>query len=177
MKDRDSNGNVQGKISDLFAPSCSGLKKRSQSLPPRPKAKQDLSDLMLSIWIGSSSLPINIVDDENMLLWLKTFDPQATLPGRDKMRRLVNELADKIRAYIMERLEKSRRVNVSSDIWTSDDCVTSYIGITVHFLNPNTNKRENYRICCREFPEVMRDNVSFHVCDRSVATYTKYCVC
>ena len=132
---------------------------------------------MLSIWIGSSSLPINIVDDENMLIWLKTFDPQATLPGRNKMRRLVNELADKIRAYIMERLEKSRRVNVSSDIWTSDDCVTSYIGITVHFLNPNTNKRENYRICCREFPEVMRDNVSFHVCDRSVATYTKYCVC
>ena len=73
--------------------------KRSQGLPPRPKANQDLSDLMLSIWIGSSSLPIDIVDDENMLIWLKTFDPQATLPGRDKMRRLVNELADKIRLH------------------------------------------------------------------------------
>ena len=58
-------------------------------------------------------------------------------------------------AEVMERiiaaLKKSRRVSITTDIWSSKLSVNSYIGITCHMVNPSTRKREVYRVCCRVF--------------------------
>ena len=58
-------------------------------------------------------------------------------------------------AEVMDRiiiaLVKSRRVSITTDIWSSKLSVNSYIGITCHMVNPSTRKREVYRVCCRVF--------------------------
>ena len=48
-------------------------------------------------------------------------------------------------------MKAARKISTTLDIWTSDKCSKSYLGVTVHFVNPKTRKRNNFRVCCREF--------------------------
>ena len=43
------------------------------------------------------------------------------------------------------------RIAITTDIWTTDKCVDLYIGVTVHFVNSYTKKRNVFRICLRLF--------------------------
>ena len=56
--------------------------------------KEEISEKLLGLWIGGSTLPISCVEDDNMLLWLKSYDSQAVLPSRFKLRKLVNNTAE-----------------------------------------------------------------------------------
>ena len=76
---------------------------------------------------------------------------QAKAPGRTKLRRLINKMAAEVMDRIIIALVKSRRVSITTDIWSSKLSVNSYIGITCHMVNPSTRKREVYRVCCRVF--------------------------
>lgn len=145
-KYKDTN---QNKISDIFLPSLKGLKTSSQT--PRPKMKEETSEKLLGLWIGGSTLPISCVEDDNMLLWLKSYDSQAVLPSRFKLRKLVNNTADQLVALIKESTGLARKVYITLDIWTSQCSTDSFLGVTAHMYNPKTGKRETYRICCREF--------------------------
>ena len=71
---KDKNQNM--KIDEMF-PSRMPRDKRSQSLPPRPKQKEDLSRKLLAVWIGSSNLPLSMIDEEWMEIWLRSYDPQV----------------------------------------------------------------------------------------------------
>ena len=51
--------------------------KRSKSLPPRPKEKEERSHKMLALWVGSSTLPVSMVEDSNFEAFLRTYDPQV----------------------------------------------------------------------------------------------------
>ena len=63
-------------------------KKRSKSLPPRPREKEELSDRMLGFWVGGSTLPINFIEDPNFELYLKTYDIQVNSKSIVEMRNL-----------------------------------------------------------------------------------------
>ena len=139
---------IQNKISDVFPPSLKGFRNTSVS---RPKQEEDISEKLLAIWIGGSTLPISCVEDPNMLLWLRSYDSQATLPSRFKLTKLVGEITCDVISLIKKSLSASHRVSVTTDIWTSQCSTNSFIGVTVHFVNPEKCQREYYRICCREF--------------------------
>ena len=113
--------------------------------------KEETSEKLLGLWIGGSTLPISCVEDDNMLLWLKSYDSQAVLPSRFKLRKLVNNTADQLVALIKESTGLARKVYITLDIWTSQCSTDSFLGVTAHMYNPKTGKRETYRICCREF--------------------------
>lgn len=76
---------------------------------------------------------------------------QARAPGRSRLTRTLKKIAAEVVEKISDSLCQARRVAITTDIWTTDKCVDSYIGLTAHFVNRKTRKREVYRICCREF--------------------------
>jgi hypothetical protein len=51
--------------------------RRSKSLPPRPKVKEEESERLLGYWVGGSTLPINFVEDPNFELFLQSYDIQV----------------------------------------------------------------------------------------------------
>lgn len=51
--------------------------RRSRSLPPRPKLKEEESERLLGYWVGGSTLPINFVEDPNFELFLQSYDIQV----------------------------------------------------------------------------------------------------
>ena len=52
-------------------------KRRSKSLPPRPKEKEIESERLLGFWIGGSTLPVSFVEDPNFELFLQSYDIQV----------------------------------------------------------------------------------------------------
>ena len=64
---------------------------------------------------------------------------------------MVHTIGEEVKSKIKGALENSRRVAVTTDIWSKSMCTDSYIGFTVHFVNVKTKKKEVYRLCCREF--------------------------
>ena len=76
---------------------------------------------------------------------------QAKAPSRKKLRTLINKLALEVSQKMKTALSQTRKVSVTTDIWSSKGCQNSYLGITAHSFNPVTRKKENYRISCRLF--------------------------
>ena len=148
LGDKDGK-NRQTTISSLF-PLVSTCK--LNNLPPRSKAKEEYSEQLLGLWVAGSTLPISFVEDPNFKLWLRSYDPQAKVPSARKLTRVVNDVTEKIKDKIKVALKNARIVHATTDIWSSLCSADSYIGVTVHLFNSETQKRENYRICCRHFP-------------------------
>ena len=44
-------------------------------------------------------------------------------------------------------MAKARKISVTTDLWSNKLGVDSCIGITCHFVNPETHKRHTYEIC------------------------------
>ena len=51
--------------------------RRSKSLPPRPREKEEESQRMLGYWVGGSTLPISFIEDPNFELYLQSYDIQV----------------------------------------------------------------------------------------------------
>ena len=110
------------------------------------KEKQDRSDKFLALWIGGSTLPVSAVQDPNMLRYVKSLNPDATVPDRRKLTDGIATLCDKNIATIREALSNARRVNITTDIWSSKLSADSYIGVTAHFINQKERKRQWLKI-------------------------------
>ena len=70
-----------------------------------------------------------------------------------KMRREINQLWLEVRDKITKALRVARRISITTDIWTSKGCTSSFLGVTVHFYNSETKSRGANKIACREFPD------------------------
>jgi hypothetical protein len=74
------------------------------------------------------------------------------MASKDKMRKEVNQIWTDVRETIDRSLKKCRRVSITTDIWSTKGCTSSYLGVTVHYYNPETKSRGANKIACREFP-------------------------
>ena len=110
------------------------------------KEKQEKSDKLLALWIGASTLPVSAVEDTNMQRYVKSLNPEATVPDRRKLTSGIATLCDKNIAMIREALSTARRVTITTDIWSSKLSADSYIGITAHFINQKERKRQWLKI-------------------------------
>ena len=80
---------------------------------------------------------------------MNTYDKQAKVPSRWRLKRAVKALKKDVIVKMKDALKHGRRVSSTVDIWSSRKCKDSYLGVTCHFLNMKTRKRENYRLSCR----------------------------
>ena len=81
---------------------------------------RERADALLSLFVASNYLPLNIVSDPDFAALEKYLNPRYTLPGRFRLTRtLLPALCDKIRAAMVEKLTTIRWVSLSADSWTS----------------------------------------------------------
>ena len=93
---------------------------------------RERADALLSLFIASNYLPLNIVKDPDFAALGKYLNPKYTLPGRFKLTKtLLPGLQDKIRAAMAEKLTTIRWVSLSADSWTSIGNEI-FIAITCH---------------------------------------------
>ena len=86
-------------------------------------------------------MPVSAVEDPNLARYVKSLNPDATVPGRKKLQKMINNISDKFVSQIREALLTARRVAATTDIWSSQLSSDSFIGVTVHFINGKTGKR------------------------------------
>ena len=87
-----------------------------------------------------------MVQDPNMARYVAAINPDASVPGRTKVQGDMKTLSDKNLSRIREALGTAHRVSVTTDIWSSKLSTDSYIGVTAHFINTVTRKRQWLKI-------------------------------
>ena len=107
----------------------------------------------LAVTIATSCLPVNIVSNQAFKEFIAELNTSAQVPAKDKMRKEVNLIWNDVREAIGKALKAARRVSITTDVWTTKGCTTSFLGVTVHFYNSETKCRGSNKIACREFSE------------------------
>jgi hypothetical protein len=106
----------------------------------------------IALLISTTTLPVSVVSSPAFKNLVTDLNPHARVPERKKMRKEINGIWDELKAALKSALDVARRVSITTDIWTSKNLTASYLGITVHFFNPQTRRRGAHKIACREFP-------------------------
>ena len=71
---------------------------------------------------------------------------QASVPSRPKLTTNMGDIADMMEDKIKTTLFKTRRICVTSDIWSSLNQSTSYLGITAHCYDIDAEKNAAFKI-------------------------------
>ena len=111
---------------------------------PWTEEDQDHADKRLALWIASSTLPVSMVKNPNMAGYVQAIHPkvfqsftiiitweisfQCKVPYESKTRKLVANLGDEMRAKLKRSLKPARRLNATTDIWSSKQYKDSYLG-------------------------------------------------
>ena len=123
------------------------FKKYSHDDPRQKKINENIAFL-----IGSSTLPLSLTSNPAFKKLIHDLNPHAVVPERTKVEKEVDKLWEKVRGAIEEGIRVARKVAITTDIWTSKNMKSSYLGVTVHYFNPETKTRSAHKIACREFP-------------------------
>jgi hypothetical protein len=100
----------------------------------------------------STFVPTSLVDNPAFRNVLEIAEPQYKLPTRNTIKKYVNSKWPGMKPVIVKNAAGASEVHATADIWTTRACKASCLGITVHFFNPASKKRESFAIACREFP-------------------------
>ena len=93
------------------------------------KEKQEYSDKRLAILIGRSpTIPIIAPSDPDWLLYVQSFQPEATVPHPRKITAIISSTAESLREKFRERLGSARRVSATTDGWSTSNYNDSYLG-------------------------------------------------
>jgi hypothetical protein len=100
----------------------------------------------------STFVPTSLVDAPAFREMLEIAEPQYRVPTRNTIKKFVNSTWPDMKAVIVGIAAEAEEVHLTADIWSTRACNASCLGITAHFYNPITKKRETFAIACREFP-------------------------
>ncbi len=106
----------------------------------------------LAIFIGSTNVPISLVEKEEFKELVKVLDNRYEIPGRTKIGKEVNAVMKNLKKILCNYLQKARLVNICTDIWTKRGMSASFLGVTAHFFSTYDNKRHNITLAARRFP-------------------------
>ena len=143
----NESGSTGVSVKDLI-----GCPKKTSTKFSHSDPRQKKINRKLAVTIATSSLPVNIVNNSAFKEFVEELNPSARMASKDKMRKEVNQIWTDVRETIDRSLKKCRRVSITTDIWSTKGCTSSYLGVTVHYYNPETKSRGANKIACREFP-------------------------
>jgi hypothetical protein len=115
--------------------------------PKQEKLSQAVCEMVISTFV-----PTSFVDAPGFRNVLEIAEPQFRPPTRNTVKKYINNTWPSMKAVIIKKAAGAREIHATADIWSTRACKASCLGITVHFFNPETKKRETYAIACRDFP-------------------------
>lgn len=93
--------------------------------------------------------PIAAVERGGFQKFCKMFLPSYSVPSRRTLSRRLNNIYEDEKIKFIELLNKTQWVSTTADIWTGHK--RSYMGVTVHFVDPKSLKMVSSVLVCRRF--------------------------
>ena len=93
-------------------------------------------------------MPIHIVESEFFAEFLSNLNSDFHLPSRRKVMKDLDVICKIGKADLTNILREVSYVATTADSWTGHN--RSFLGMTVHWINANTLKREKAVLACRE---------------------------
>jgi hypothetical protein len=97
-------------------------------------------------------VPTSLVDAPEFRDLMELAEPQFKVPTRNTIRTHMNNAWPQMKAKIIEKASRALETHFTVDEWTTRACNSSSLGVTLHFYDPATKKREVFAIACRHFP-------------------------
>ena len=116
--------------------------------------KQRRFSHQLSLLFGANSIPNNLIINEDLTRCFEIADPKLNCPGRKALESSIDQLMDRIKNNICQRLERASKICVSSDIWTKRGMTSSYLGVLATYYDSNEERKVNAVLAVRKFGNV-----------------------
>ena len=93
-------------------------------------------------WIVMSMQPFSVVEEEYFIEMIKKFDPHYRIPNRKYIKKHVINRFDNRRKILKYDIEKIKSgISLTTDMWTSDNSHTAFLGVTCHYIDDNWTLR------------------------------------
>ena len=93
--------------------------------------------------------PLATVERRGFKRFCSLFLPRYSLPSRRKATRRLHELYEEEKAKLIDSLVKVRWVSATADIWSAHR--RAYMGVTLHYVDPDTLTMVSSTLACRRF--------------------------
>lgn len=99
--------------------------------------------LLLVDFVISNNLAFNVVQSPSLQQMLERVSGRKiTIPTSYKLMNSLDDEYTKMKEALKELLSKQKFVCLTADVWSAR--AQSYLGVTVHFINPETFQNESY---------------------------------
>jgi hypothetical protein len=99
-------------------------------------SKQSHITAKLAQWVAVNLQPFNMVEQREFQEFVYTLDPRYVVPCRQTIKEKADSLFIKRRENVMLNIGNfSAKIALTTDIWSSSYNSTSFLGITMHYIN------------------------------------------
>ena len=96
-----------------------------------------------AIFVGSSNVPYNIVENLEFRDLLATLDNRYSTPSSTLIVKEVQKVLIELKARIGTFLHEARKISICADVRSKKGLTSSYLGITAHFFS----RKDHHRHC------------------------------
>lgn len=130
---------------------------------------QKKMDDLITAYVVKGMHPLSTVEQPEFIGLVQGLNPEATVISRRALgRRIDNDFTSKVNA-LKEALRGVKHLCTTADIWST--CVSSFFGVTAHWIQPDTLERQSTALACRHFPSPHTYNSIAETLDEIHAEY------
>ena len=105
---------------------------------PHGTAEQAKRDCALTAMIVTQNLPLSFVEGKNFKKLAAMLDPRWSTPSKNRVKDLLDEGFNRIRANLLHELNQAKSVSLTADMWTSH-ARAGYLGVTASWVDERFN--------------------------------------
>ncbi|KAJ3605155.1 hypothetical protein NHX12_027205 [Muraenolepis orangiensis] len=107
-------------------------------------------DSLITSYVVKGMHPLSTVEQTEFVELIHGLAPNATVISRRKLQRKLDADFNAKKSVLKEKLKTVQRVCTTADIWSTSKA--SFMGVTAHWIKPNSTERESVALACRHFP-------------------------
>ena len=124
----------------------------NQKMPYDPQStKQKSITKKLAIFVGTSNVPISLVENVEFQELLCKLDSRYQTPGRFKIAKELDMLYSNLKEDLRKSLDSAERISLCADIWSKKGMTASFLGLTAHYYSRSKKAKCNITIAVRRF--------------------------
>jgi len=107
----------------------------------------------LPIFIGSTNVPIRIVENDELRALIAALDPTCRykVPGRTLINKTLDAWMAELKGNIQQHLLAVQWISLCADVWSKEGLTSSYLGITAYFFGRKDHKQHHVTLVVQRF--------------------------
>ena len=107
----------------------------------------------LALFVGSTNVPLCVVDCPEFRDLLTEMDCQYNIPYRKKLGQEIDQVYSDLQHNIFLVLEQTKRISICCDIWSKQGMTASFLGVTIHCFTVHDKKRHSITLAVNHFEQ------------------------